>query len=152
MPDPPIAAVTASGLTRPLSPPPPARRSSCTPEQREGNSRCSKDNPSRLAKMQPEPVQAVHAAITEIDKAHAAAVTAVNAAPDAKTAFAALNELVAHIQGLVDSHTELRNQVVGRVWEAEKLSLAALADRVGMSKRRAEQQGEVAEDGGDSTP
>ena len=35
--------------------------------------------------------------------------------------------------------SELRTQAAARIWQAEELSLAALAERIGVSKARADQ-------------
>lgn len=98
-----------------------------------------------------EPVEAVRAAITDIDRAHDSAVAAVNAASDPVAAMAAMNELGAHMQALADADAELRKQIAGRIWDAEKMSLAGLADRVSMSNRQAEQLVKDAK-GGDPAP
>lgn len=87
----------------------------------------------------PDAVETVRAALAEVDQAHDAATTAVTAAPDLDSALAAVNELAAHMRRLSDADAELRTQIIGRVWDAERLSLAALAERVGISKSRADQ-------------
>lgn len=82
----------------------------------------------------PGTVEAVRAAIVDIDRAHNVATAAVNAADDLTVAMAAASELAAHMQKLTDA--ELRKQIVSRMWDADKLSLAGLADKVSMSDRR----------------
>ncbi len=58
-------------------------------------------------------------------------------------AFAAANELTELIarahRATAGIAAGLRSRSAGRIWEAEKLSLAALADRIGVSKARADQ-------------
>jgi hypothetical protein len=87
--------------------------------------------------MHPGVVEVVRGAIADIDQVHNVATAA---APDPVTAFAAANELAAHMQVLAASDDKLKEQLSGRVWEARKMSLAGMADQVGISKRRAEQQ------------
>ena len=89
--------------------------------------------------MHPDVIEAVRGAIADIDKAHNVATAAVEAAPDPVTAFAAANELAAHIQVLAASDDKLKEQLAGGIWDARKMSLAGRADQVGISKRRAEQ-------------
>ena len=88
----------------------------------------------------PELAEVIRSAIDNIDKAHNVALAAVEAAPDPATGFAAVKELTAHLQALTASDDELQTQLAARIWDAEKLSLASLADRVGMSQMRADQQ------------
>jgi hypothetical protein len=99
------------------------------------------EGPSRVVCVRPgsDPVETVRAALAELDQAHDAATTAVTAAPDLDSALAAVNELAAHMRRLSDADAELRTRIIGHVWEAERLSLAALAERVGISKSRADQ-------------
>jgi hypothetical protein len=99
--------------------------------------------------MESDPVAAVRAALADMDTAHDTAVAAINAAPDRVASSAAVRELVTHTKALSESDDDLQKQLAGRIWDAEKLSLAGLADRVGMSKRRAEQQAEGIEQGED---
>lgn len=73
----------------------------------------------------PGTVEAVRAAIVDIDRAHNVSTAAVNAADDLTVAMAAASELAAHMQKLTDADAELRKQVVSRMWDADKLSLAA---------------------------
>lgn len=91
--------------------------------------------------MQPDrdPMEALRAALADLDRAHDAAVAAVEAAPDLDTELEAVNELAGHMRKLDEADAERRTRIIGRVWEAERLSLAALAERVGVSKSRAEQ-------------
>jgi hypothetical protein len=72
-------------------------------------------------------------------EAHAQAVAAVEGVPDAQRAFEAATELVAVTDALVGDSAAARARMVRRIWEAEKLSLAALATRIGVSKSRADQ-------------
>lgn len=87
----------------------------------------------------PDPVEVVRAALVDVERAHAVAVAAVTSAPDLDTALAAVNELAARVRKLSTADDELRTKVVQRVWNAERLTLTELADRVGVSKSRANQ-------------
>ena len=90
--------------------------------------------------MHPDVAEVVRGAIADIDKAHNVATAAVDAAPDPVTAFAAANELAAHMQVLAASDDKLKEQLSRRVWDARKTSLAGLADQVGISERQAVQR------------
>ena len=80
----------------------------------------------------------VRAIIDEIDRLHAAARADIDAAQPT-SALSAMNDLMTRMRGLADSDVEHRTHIAGRVWDTERLSLAALAERVGVSKSRAEQ-------------
>lgn len=100
--------------------------------------------------MHPDVVEVVRGAIADIDRAHKVATAAVEAAPDPVTAFAAANELAAHMQVLAASDDKLKEQLSERMWDARKMSLAGRADQVGISQRRAEQQAKDAKADEDS--
>jgi predicted DNA-binding protein (UPF0251 family) len=63
-------------------------------------------------------------------------ITAMEPSP-AKTA--AIRELAEELQKLYGTATAIRKAEVLRIQDAEKLTLAQLADRVGISKARADQ-------------
>ncbi len=86
-----------------------------------------------------DPVAVVRAVLAELDAAHARAVAAIEGSADLDAAFAAVNKLAAHMRRLDAADAELRTRIVGQVWHSERLSLAALADRIGVSKSRADQ-------------
>lgn len=95
-------------------------------------------------------MEAVRATIAEVERAHEMAVEAIEVA-EPSAALLAVNELTAAMRKLADADVVLRTQTAGRVWDAERLSLAALAERVGVSKSRAEQMiKEVKKGKGDS--
>lgn len=75
----------------------------------------------------------------EIDAAHAKAVEAIDTEPDLDKAFAAASELITYVGKLGEVDAELRRRIAGGIWRAENLSLAKLAQRVGVSKSRADQ-------------
>ncbi|HEX8934432.1 MAG TPA: hypothetical protein VF788_09600 [Pseudonocardiaceae bacterium] len=79
------------------------------------------------------PLEVIRDAIADIDKAHNVAIAAVEAAQDPVTAFAGAKELAAHMQALAEADSKLREQLSGRIRDVEKLSLAGLGDRAGMS-------------------
>lgn len=81
----------------------------------------------------------VRAALADIDAAHGRAVAAIGVEPSLDVALTAVSELASRVRKLSDADAELRTRIVGRVWDAERLSLAALADRIGVSKARADQ-------------
>lgn len=87
----------------------------------------------------PDLLTIVRAALADIEATHARAVAAIGAEPSLDAALIAVSELAARVRKLGDADAELRTYIVGRVWEAESLSLAALADRIGVSKARADQ-------------
>ena len=94
---------------------------------------------ARVQLMAVDPLAAVRAALIDLDAAHDRAVAAIQAAADLDAAFTAATELEAHMRRLDASDAELRTNVVGRMWDADRLSLAALASRIGVSKTRADQ-------------
>jgi len=88
--------------------------------------------------MHSDVLEVVRGAIADIDRAHNVATAAVEAVPNPVTAFAAANELAAHMQVLAASDDKLKEQLSERIY-ARKMSLAERADQVGISKRRAKQ-------------
>ncbi|MQA15582.1 MAG: hypothetical protein GEV09_15875 [Pseudonocardiaceae bacterium] len=86
-----------------------------------------------------DPVAAVRSALAEMDGAYARAIGVIEESTDLDLAFAAANDLAAHMRSLDAAAGELRVRIVGQVWHSERLSLAALADRIGVSKSRADQ-------------
>ena len=99
-----------------------------------------RDEPPNLATVHPEAIEAVRAAIADIDIAHNVAVAAVEAMLDPVAAMAAVGVLTTHMQKLTDADAELRTQIAGRIRDANKTSLAGLADRFGTSSRKAQQR------------
>jgi hypothetical protein len=77
--------------------------------------------------------------IAAIQDAYQAAASAIAATPDPNQGFALATELANLLRGLADAGAELRAQAVVRIWEAEQLSLSTLAQRIGVSKARADQ-------------
>lgn len=72
-------------------------------------------------------------------KAYEAAIAEIRELRDPQGALERVTELVETLRQLTIKSAEVRLEIVGRIWEAEKLSLAALAKRVGVSKSRADE-------------
>lgn len=83
--------------------------------------------------------EALRAAIAAMRSAYARAAAAIETIPDPQQAFEKAGELRSAADGLVGEAASLRARMVHRIWEAETMSLAALADRIGVSKTRADQ-------------
>ena len=81
----------------------------------------------------------VERSIETIRQAYQRAEDAINAAPAGREAFDLASELRDALDAIQGEAAELRGHTARRIWEAEKLSLAGLADRVGVSKPRAAQ-------------
>ena len=78
-------------------------------------------------------------AIARLRDAYEAVVSEIERDSDAESAFERATELRTQLDRLVGEAAELRARTVARLWEAEELSLAALASRIGVSKGRASQ-------------
>jgi DNA-binding transcriptional regulator YiaG len=81
----------------------------------------------------------VKAALDELRRAYQQAADAITAADDAEAAFQGASELAEVMRQGADAAARLRAQMVRRIWESEQLSLAVLANRIGVSKARAAQ-------------
>lgn len=81
----------------------------------------------------------VRSAIDDVRASYELAVRAIEGIPDNQQAFELATQLRDEMDGLVGEAADLRARMVGRIWEAEELSLAALANRIGVSKSRAGQ-------------
>lgn len=81
----------------------------------------------------------IHEALAEMKAVQDRAIEAIVADPDLDAAFDAAGQLVAGVGELQEAGSEVRRDRARKVWEKEKLSLAKLADRWGMSKTRADQ-------------
>ncbi len=49
------------------------------------------------------------------------------------------NQIHKQLRDLEDKTAEVRVALIGDIWEAEKMTLSALADKIGVSKARADQ-------------
>ncbi len=79
------------------------------------------------------------AALEAMRQAYNDAARAIEAIPDAQRAFERASELRDVADGLVGEAATLRALMAERIFKAEELSLAALADRISVSKSRANQ-------------
>jgi hypothetical protein len=95
----------------------------------------------RLTDVRPEPdvVEVVRAALAEIEEQSQLAIETIKAASDVDQALEAVKESYALMKVITESHNQLRTEIAGRVWDKHRLSLAALADRVGVSKSWSEE-------------
>jgi hypothetical protein len=78
-------------------------------------------------------------AFEALRQAHREAVAAVEAVADPEAAFRWATELVALTDTLVGASATARARAAHRIWEAEKLTISKLANRIGVSKSRADQ-------------
>lgn len=78
-------------------------------------------------------------ALNAVQDAYGEAVSAVGQIPDRQRAFEAATTLRDELDRLVGEAATVRARMAHRIWEAEELSLAQLADRIGVSKARADQ-------------
>jgi hypothetical protein len=83
--------------------------------------------------------QEFSAAIDAMSDAYEAAAKAIDENDDTRLAFTQATELVERLQRMTDSAAAVRAQTVGRIWSSEEMSLAGLAQRIGVSKARADQ-------------
>src|SRR5215211_6387960 len=90
-----------------------------------------------LERTQPE--EAAAQALDALTTAYQEAVATINAIPDPQRAFEYATQLANALRDTYQQASELRTQAAARIWEAEELSLAALAERIGVSKARADQ-------------
>ncbi|MGH3930469.1 MAG: hypothetical protein ACRDTF_10890 [Pseudonocardiaceae bacterium] len=78
-------------------------------------------------------------AIAELRRAYQEAHAAITAEPDPHRAFELATDFANELRSLADDGANLRAVTVGRIWEAEAISLAQLAQKIGVSKARAGQ-------------
>jgi hypothetical protein len=86
-----------------------------------------------------ESPQAVRQAIHDLDTAHRALVSAIEAIDEPDAALAASAEASERFLKMRGEIADLRTRIVGEIWERERLSLAGLADRIAVSKTRADE-------------
>ena len=99
---------------------------------------------------------ALDRALTELGVSAAAAMAAIEATPEPGLAFERATALREVTDRMVGEAADLRARMAARIFESEKMSLATLANRIGVSKARADQfirsaksnpQGKVDHDG-----
>ncbi|WP_433346026.1 hypothetical protein [Micromonospora sp. CA-111912] len=102
------------------------------------------------------PGKALDDALAQLKESAAAAMAAIELTPEPNRAFEQATALRATVDELVGDAADLRARMAARIYESEKLSLAGLANRIGVSKARADQlirsaksspQGKVDQDG-----
>ena len=86
-----------------------------------------------------EAEQAAADALEALSRAYEEAARAIRAIPEPQRAFAFATRLAKEMRDAHEQASELRSEQVARIWEAEELSLAKLAQRIGVSKARADQ-------------
>jgi hypothetical protein len=85
------------------------------------------------------PEQALHAALSNLSQVYEDALAAVRRISDPQRAVAAATELATLLRTKSEDASEVRNALAYRIWKAEELSLSVLAQRIGVSKARADQ-------------
>ncbi|MEU0570869.1 hypothetical protein ABZ297_36495 [Nonomuraea sp. NPDC005983] len=90
--------------------------------------------------------EAVLSALADLERAFGAAVSAIDAEPDHNRAYDGATELVETVRRLFEASADQRALSAARIFEQERMSLAGLADRIGVSKARAAQLIKTAKD------
>lgn len=89
--------------------------------------------------MNEKSTEAVAKALADLDRAYKAAAAAVDAEHDPQQAFQLATEVTETLRQRTIDSADLRVLAAARVFETEQMSLAGLADRIGVSKARAAQ-------------
>jgi hypothetical protein len=74
-----------------------------------------------------------------IRNAFESASSIIQSAPSAQQGFEEASELAQFLRNLADEGAAVRADAVARIYQEEELSLAALAEKIGVSKARADQ-------------
>ncbi|MEV0383394.1 hypothetical protein [Nonomuraea sp. NPDC050643] len=90
--------------------------------------------------------EAVLTALADLERAFGAALMAIDADTDRNRAYNGATELVETLRGLFEASGHQRALSAARIFEQEEMSLASLADRIGVSKARAAQLIRTAKD------
>ncbi|TDB97422.1 hypothetical protein E1267_39835 [Nonomuraea longispora] len=90
--------------------------------------------------------EAVLSALADLERAFDAALMAIDADTDHNQAYNGATELVETLRRLFETSGNQRALAAARIFEQEKMSLADLADRIGVSKARAAQLVKTAKD------
>lgn len=83
--------------------------------------------------------EAVRQALDQLEDVRHELVKTIGALDDPQAAFDAASEVRETLRQMHDEIAELRTTAVGEIWERDQLSLAKLADRIGVSKARADE-------------
>lgn len=81
----------------------------------------------------------VEASLETLHRLYEDTAADIRSYPDPQTAFQHATRLTAALRAATTAAGELRADLARRIWETEQLSLAGLADRLGVSKARADQ-------------
>ena len=81
----------------------------------------------------------VHDALSAMQAAYDDAASAIEAMLDPQRAFERATALREAADQLVGEAANLRARMAERIWKTEEMSLASLANRIGISKARADQ-------------
>lgn len=84
-------------------------------------------------------VHALRTAIAVMRAHYQLAADLIAGEPDPQTAYARSEQLAAAAGDLYTGATTLRRTQVHRIWDAERLSLSALGEQLGLSKQRVAQ-------------
>lgn len=79
------------------------------------------------------------AELAALTDAYRAAADSIGAAPTPDAEFQRATALAAELRRVADDAAELRARAAARIWATEEMSLAGLAQRIGVSKARAGQ-------------
>ncbi|SRR6266699_229496 len=86
-----------------------------------------------------EQASQLDALLAELHRAYSQATELIRSAGNPHDAFDAATRLTTALRDMADAAARLRGDAITAIWQAEELSLAALAKRVGVSKSRANQ-------------
>ncbi|MEO3871316.1 hypothetical protein ABGB18_21090 [Nonomuraea sp. B12E4] len=90
--------------------------------------------------------EAVLSALADLERAFDSALMAIDADTDHNRAYNGATELVEMLRRLFETSGNQRALSAARIFEQEEMSLASLADRIGVSKARAAQLIKTAKD------
>lgn len=82
-----------------------------------------------------------------VRRAHEEVTAAIAAVEDPQQALAHANDVFREAEALYEEASKLRTQTVGRIWEAEELTLTELAKRISVSRQRASQIAKAYQEG-----
>lgn len=77
--------------------------------------------------------------LSALEHAHERAMALIRSIPEPQTAFDAATTLREATDALVGKAADLRALMAQRIWQNERMSIAGLANRIGVSKARAGQ-------------
>jgi len=81
----------------------------------------------------------IDAALAAVQRTCGNAIAAIRSTPGSQERINAAGRLADLLRDRFEEVARLRHEEAVQIWETEKLSLAALAQRVGISKARADQ-------------